>query len=122
MKTEKQFIEWIEKQIKFYSPILGIELQRVKVEKWENSVDKDYLSIKCVYPYADPDIRYAPKVFDDWKNGKMEKDRILHELCHIITDPLYVKANQRDSSETEILDERERLTDIICVIIRNLIK
>jgi len=33
MKTKKDFINWIKDQIKFYSPILGIDLHRIDVEE-----------------------------------------------------------------------------------------
>ena len=122
MKTEKQFVDWIEKQIDYYSPILGIQLQKIDIEKKDKEDDLDFLGITCSYPYLEPILRYSDKAFKEWKNGYLKQDRILHELCHIITDPLYIKAIERYGSKEAILEERERLTDTICVIIKNLLK
>jgi hypothetical protein len=120
MKKEKQFIIWVAKQVEYYLPILGLDLHEITVEK--NNKDYSYLAIKCSYPYLDPVLYYTDKAIENWQKGNLKKDRILHELCHIITDPLYSKSRLRFVSDTEIEDERERLTDIIAAIIRKLEK
>ena len=117
MKKEKDFKNWIKKQIDFYSPILGLELHKIDIEK---KTTTEYMAITCTYPYLDPTVWYSQKAFNDWKQGKLEPDRICHELCHILTDPLYCKATNRYVSVDEIKDEREKLTDIISAIIRKL--
>lgn len=117
-KNKKQFEKWIRKNIKKYTPILSIDLHEITIENKDND---SYLSIKCTYPYLDPTIYYSEESFNDWKKGKIKDDRILHELCHILTDPLYFKAISRYISKDEITDERERLTDTISAIIRKLI-
>ena len=117
--TKKEFVNWIKKQIDYYKPYLDINLQNIQVK--ENS-SIEYLQIECAYPYLEPIINFSEKAFVNWKEGKLSKDRILHELCHIITDPLYNKAIARYVSKDEIEDERERLTDTICIILNNLIK
>lgn len=119
IKTEKEFVSWIREQIDFYSPILGLQIQRIEIEKGE---DTKFMEITCTYPYLEPIIRYSHHSFEKWQKGKFPKDRILHELCHILTDPLYVKAIERYVGKGDILDERERLTDTIAVIIRNLLE
>ena len=117
MKIEKQFVDWIKKQIKIYKPILGLDLQNVDVERG----DCEFMDITCAYPYIDNTIKYSDKAIDAWRKGELLSDRILHELCHIITDPLYCKAIVRYVGKHEIEDERENLTDKISIIIRNLI-
>lgn len=115
----KETKEWIEKQIKYYKKYLDINLQNVLVEYDSNVY---YLEITHTYPYLEPIIKFSDEVIKKHKRGKLAKDRILHELCHIITDPLYSKAISRYVSKDEILDERELLTDKITVILNNLIK
>lgn len=112
---QQQFEQWIREQVAFYSPHLGLALHRVTVE---NDNAETYLAITCTYPYLDPLIKYNTKAFANWAEGKMEPDRILHELCHIITDPLYCKSISRYVSQDEIKDEREKLTDTIAAIVR----
>lgn len=119
MKTEKDFKKWIEKNIEYYKPYLDINLQNIIVKK---GVNTGYMEITNVYPYLEPVIRYSDSALKEWREGILTKDRVLHELCHILTDPLYVKANERYVSKNEILDERERLTDTIAIILNNLIK
>jgi len=115
MKKNKKFEKWIRKQIDYYLPILELNLNKVDIRQ-DN--EQEYLGLSCTYPYLDPRITYSDSALASWNKGEMKKDRILHELCHIITDPLYVKAIQRHTSKQEILDERERLTDTISAIIR----
>ena len=114
----KQFKEWAEKQVKYYSPYLGLNLQDIGVEYDD---DVEYLSIGFSYPYLDPTIKFSDKALKAWKDGELKKDRILHELCHALTDPFYAKATNVFVSKNEIEDERERLTDTIAMIIRNLL-
>ena len=115
----KKFEQWIRKQIDFYTPILDIGLWTIKIK---NNEKENYLAISCNYPYLDAELSYAQKALTDWKKGKLKRDRLLHELCHIITDPLYVKAIERYSSKNEITDEREKLTDMIAAVITKLLK
>lgn len=114
---EKEFVLWIKKQINYYKPLLDINLQDIEIEKKEEG----YLEISLTYPYLEPILYYTDKALGDYNNKKLKKDRILHELCHILTDPLYAKAISRYVSKEEIEDEREKLTDTICLIIKNLI-
>ncbi len=118
MKTERQFVDWIKKQISIYKPILGLDLQNIDVERG----DCDYLEITCAYPYVDNTIKYSEKALNAWRRKELVSHRILHELCHIITDPLYNKAIVRYVGKYEIEDERENLTDKIAMIITNLLK
>lgn len=119
MKTEKEFKKWIEKQIKYYKPYLDINLQDITVIKGKNT---KYMEITTTYPYLEPVIKYSDSALNQWKSGILKKDIILHELCHILTDPLYNKSLSRFVGENEIEDEREKLTDTITVILNNLIK
>ena len=115
-KTKK----YIEECINYYKPFLDISLYNINIiyKKDLNAT----LEITCAYPYADNEIRFGDKTIDMYIKKKLPKDRILHELLHIITDPLYNKALQRFTHRDEIEDERELLTDKITLIIRNLIK
>lgn len=116
-KTHKEFKKWIKESIDMYVPILGLQLNEILIEY---DKETNYLEIECNYPYIDSNIKYSEKAFEKWKKGEMKRHRILHELCHIITDPLYIKAIERYVTKIDINDERERLTDIISAIIRRL--
>ena len=115
----KEFEKWVKKQVDYYKPFLDINLQDIKVEYKK---EQAYIGITCTYPYLEPTILYSDKAVEYWKNKELTKDKILHELCHIITDPFYIKAISRYASKDGVEDERERLTDTIAVILNNLIK
>ena len=117
-KTEKDFVKWISETIEYYRPHIDIGIQKVYIEK----KDCEYLSITFSYPYLEPVLYFSNKAFEDWKVDKLYKSRILHELVHILTDPLYAKACSRHVGKTDLEDERERLTDRLSVILNNLIK
>lgn len=117
--NKQEFIKWVKKQIDYYKPYLDINLQEIEV-KYKKEIE--YLEISFGYPYLEPIINFSDEAVENWTEGKLKKDRILHELCHIITDPLYAKAVSRYVSANEIENERERLTDTITIILNNLIK
>lgn len=74
------------------------------------------MECKYNYPYLNVTIRYSEEFEERWGKGEDMTPFIVHEMCHPITDPLYSKATERYASNTEILDERENLTDYICNI------
>lgn len=120
-KEEKQFIEWVEKQIEYYKPYLDINLQEILVMKAGDEDDVQYLGITCPYPYLEPVLKFSDTAIQEWKDGVLKPKAVLHELCHTLTDPLYFKAVKRYTTEGEISDERERLTEKLAVILDNLI-
>jgi len=118
-KADKKFETWVRKQVEYYKSYLGLQLLTIEIRK---SDTEKYLSIGCRYPYLEPFIWYSKEAVSEWEAGNLTKKEVLHELCHIITDPLYIKATRRCVTTNEIEDERERLTDTICVILNNLTK
>lgn len=117
MKSKKDFENWLRKQIDFYTPHLFLEKFVIGIEESKT----EYLAMTCRYPYLDNDLLYSEKAFNDWKDGKLKQDRILHELCHIITDPLYCKATQVYRNKDEVECEREHLVDLLSNIIQKLV-
>lgn len=117
MKTEiEQFENWANAKLEEWQEILllqGYTLKKIK----KSSDDSSKMIFR--YPYKNIEVHYAKDVFEDWKNGeKDEAEQVLiHELCHVFTDPLYSKAVDRFPSKNEIEDEREHLVDHITNII-----
>lgn len=70
-------------------------------------------------PYLDPELGYNPsKVARYWPHDKTElKHVLIHELCHIVIDPLYGCAIDRHASRDEIERARETLTDHLAMIV-----
>ena len=86
-----------------------------------NNEATEYMACKCCYPYLNATIYYGDESLSDFIAGKKDmKPFVLHEFCHLITDPFYAKASNRFVSKNEIEDERERITDMICNVVLNL--
>ena len=115
-KTKKDFEIWATKIAKIYMERFGLSLMEVEFKN-DNSIS--FLEVNCRYPYKDIIyIQYNDSAYNEWLKGTLSKYFIVHEISHILTDPLYCKAKQRFVSETEIEDEREILTDTLMTIIR----
>ena len=117
MKTKKEFEKWLRKWIDFYTPHLFLEKYVIGIKEDESH----YLGMTCRYPYLDNDLLYGENAFKDWIKGNLKPDRILHELCHIITDPLYCKGLEVFKSKDEVESEREHLVDLLSNIIQKLV-
>jgi hypothetical protein len=113
---KKDIKKHIEETIKKYQPVLLLNRNTFEVKY--GTENKEAL-MECVfnYPYLNVTLKYSDKCEEDYKNGKDIIPYVIHEMCHVITDPLYSKATERYVSRTEILDERELLTDYICNIV-----
>jgi len=110
---------YITEIIEKYQVILGLTVHHIKIEKDEK---EQYLAMRFRYPYKDNAILYSSQALKDFKTGTVGEREILHELIHILTDPLYAKATSRFASKYEIEDEREALTDKIANIVYKLKK
>lgn len=115
-KKKETFEDWIAGIIREYQPILGLGGHKIQYNISDNY---NYLACEFVYPYTTTTIFYNQKVKDDWKEcDRLEIERrIVHEMCHVLTDPLYAKAVSRWCSKDEVEDERERLTDLIATVV-----
>ena len=111
-KIEKEIWRIIHK----YIPILHIQNFTFKLK--HGCDDKNaYAECRACYPYLNAEIRYSDLlVMELYAKGIDIEPYILHEMCHLITDPLYSKAISRYVGVDEIRDEREKLTDYICNI------
>ncbi len=119
-KTKKQFEIYLQNRINFFIPILLIDSSLISIS---TPCDKEsaWMELQYHYPYLNPTVKYNQKTFDLWVESPNKVDSFLiHELCHIITDPFYAKATSRYIAKDDLEDERERLTDHICnIIIKN---
>jgi len=115
----KELEEFILSVIKEFTPIMFLERNSINV-KYDKEVN--YLECGLHYPYLDTSIIYNNKVVKSFLKNELKDLRyqIVHELCHIITDPLYTKATYRYLGKNELEDEREHLTDLISKIVLNI--
>lgn len=111
----ESFEKHILKIINQYAPRLGLANYLFEAEL--NNKETTYMACKFIYPYMNATIWFSDESLGDYKKGKDMKPFILHELCHLLTDPFYSKATQRYTTQTDLENERERLTDCICNIL-----
>lgn len=112
----KKLEQYITKVIKQYQPKLLLTRNVFDVN-YPTYCKDAYMECTFNYPYLNITIKYSDLLINAWNKNEDIKPFIIHEMCHVITDPLYSKANDRYSSKNEILDERELLTDYICNIV-----
>ncbi len=122
MKKNTQFEAWA---IKFLSRIQKTLLLEdhapLTIETPCKSQNAD-AECQFRYPYKSIIIRYEQSLADRWHKGEREYvNKVLtHEMCHVLTDPLYAKATSRFLTRDEIEDERERLTDHLAnILVKN---
>jgi hypothetical protein len=78
--------------------------------------------MECAFrpPYLDTVIRYNPGAVKKYwvkKDLKALKHALVHELCHLLSDPFYDKAAERYVGKSDLEKERETMTDHIAMII-----
>jgi hypothetical protein len=118
---EKKYRKWMEGVVAKYRGVLGLEKHDIAVEREEKT--NRYLNCVFRYPYLDNTIQYSNASMRDWKADPVKHERVvIHELCHIITDPLYAVACDRFIGKQQLEDAREHLTDCIAVIVARLHK
>jgi len=116
MKEEKEYKKWIEEMYNKYAPILFIEKYNLNSRIAESDEDY-YLASKFNYPYLDATIIYSKKAIEDWKKDKKNSERkIVHEFCHIITDPFYATVCNWPAKD-QLEQARERMNDHIAQIV-----
>lgn len=112
----KEFEIYALKIMNKYTPILMLNNFTFKIKY---GLENEYSLMESVtnYPYLDAKFNYGGAIIKMWKDGEDIEPVIIHEMCHLITDPLFCKAIQRYATEPEIRHEREKLTDYISNII-----
>lgn len=114
--VNKKIEKYILQVIKKYQPLLLLQRNTFELEHPTTNPDA-LMECVCNYPYLNVKLKYSDNLIKDYKRGRDIVPYIIHEMCHVITDPLYCKATERYVSKNEILDERELLTDYICNIL-----
>ena len=120
VKIDVEFCKWVFDIFDKYKRILYVEHFIFSMVQ-DTSVE--YAAMSLGYPYLSAKFRFNTKVVTDWQNGyKPHVERVIvHELCHVLTDPLYCKAISRFIDKESVEDERERLTDHFTNVVYNLV-
>lgn len=125
MKIDKNKIEFEKYLMQIslkYQKVLLLEHATLKWTYGTGNKDS-YAESWVTYPYLSINLHYSQDMLDKWLKNKKDINivyTVIHELIHTLTDPLYIKGNNRYISKDEINDERERLTDHMAnIIIKN---
>lgn len=116
-KKRKEFELWANKSLKKIQDKLLLthfELRPIKPSR-QNDINLAY----CRYPYKDIYIEYAESTLTSYIEGDKQycTGILVHEMLHSAIDPLYQKAKQRFTTDKDLTDEMESLTDHITNII-----
>lgn len=111
-KAEKAIMAIIKK----YQPVLLLGRNTFALKYGVENKDS---VMECVfnYPYLNVVFKYGDELIERFNNKEDITPYVVHEMCHVITDPFYAKAIERYVTKFEINDERELLTDYICNIV-----
>ena len=112
IKLEKKIMQIVKQ----YQPILLLQRNTFEL-KYGTENPKAYMECLFNYPYLNVTLHYSDEFIKKYKENEDITPYVVHELCHVITDPFYAKATDRYVSKGEVFDERELLTDYICNII-----
>lgn len=115
-KKDKEFEKFAHKVYDKYKKKLLIENSNFSIRKISKE-EHPYLAMQFAYPYLELQILYTDEPVKEFNEFPIEVERkLVHELCHFITDPLYAVSTNFYKSKSEIEDQRERLTDHIAMI------
>ena len=94
-----------------------------KVGEKKESGSHAMFSIRSVARYRQAVIFAQPHAFKLFCDGQYHTliDALIHELAHIHTTPLFTLAQDRYTTQKQLVDQTEELTELLAVYIRRLI-
>ena len=117
MKDKKKIREFIIKKVNFYKKILFLETYNIEI-KFRETGEASATSSNN-YPYLNSTLTFN----DKFKHSKdLWEQIVIHELIHIHLHRYKQIALERTSTEREITNVDENLTEIFTKIVHSLIK
>lgn len=120
-------LKWSKKDIDMSTNLIRKYLSDLRLDQWKvisHFVDENIetedgriagAEIRVDITYLRAEIHFYLITLENWKNAGIDqlKSTIKHELCHILTEQLYLYSCQRYISERELNHAREKLTEHI---------
>lgn len=118
--TEKRYEKYLLDVIKKYQKILLLDSFTFSVQKGTQK-QNSYFDINSNHPYLTPCIGWSERSFEDWKKKEEPTENyVIHELSHVIVEPLWDAAALRYTTPVELENLAERLVDHIAqIVIKN---
>lgn len=122
--TEEEFVKWAEERIEHYMGVLSIQRHRIVFEPRKTPCQPgEVMCISLMYPYVSNIIQYNWQMVESMlKDGIQEEVEysIIHELIHIVLNPLWHVARERYTTEDAVREANEQCTDHLATIIGQL--
>jgi hypothetical protein len=116
--------KWIEKELTGLAKIMLLDTYLINVEYEPKKVDEGTMAqVQNNFPYLEVTIQYGDtfkKYYND-KDFKYLKRTLTHELCHVVTDKIYMRMLERVISHNEIENAREEATDHMANVVYKLL-
>ena len=126
---QKEYRAYIEKKFQdIVDNIIIVDFVDLSFRYVEQPKEEIYgdiiFSIKFVKPYRRAYVNIYPASYDIYKNKQFQdlERAVIHELCHIHTTHLADLSNNRYSTEKELRETTEELTELICEYVVRLLK
>lgn len=116
-----KFINWCLDECWRIQKELNITSYRISMRDKPTDEDEDYaFAISCGHPYQYGFLKWKVETFEDWKENKDKVTYyLLHEMLHLLVDPLSKIASSRYLTKDQLVDGVEELTDKLAVILRH---
>lgn len=115
-----KFTDWCLDECWRIQKHLQITSYRINIRlKPEKTTDDYAFEITCGYPYQNATLKWKEETYDEWlKDKKAITVYLLHEMIHILVQPIIEIARSRYVTDPQINDADEELTDRLTNVLR----
>lgn len=120
--STKTFEQWVRTQLDKYQKVLLLHDHTIYLE-YKDLRASDMFEVSVRYPYKDVNVYYGPTALKEFKEKNHGELRVsvIHELVHVIVDPLYFIGVERYTTQDQLNNERERAVDHIAKVIAGMV-
>ena len=133
MRVPKAFKDRVYELVQYFQELISAQEYTVTVlfrKAPKHKVEMEMASIFVDGVYLCATLKITDNLLKEWESGRGQQVvlTICHEMCHVLTEPLYcealwldVKSSKSERVKQSLADIRERQTELICkAILKNL--
>lgn len=120
-----KFIDWCLNEAWRIQKHLDLTSYRISLKlKPEEKIEDDFaFEINIKFPYQEATLKWTENTYKDWLDDKKKVTKyLLHEMLHILLQPLYEAAADRFTTPKQLDNLNEELTDKLTNILEFWIK